>query len=91
MKKTLVVVTDLGCLKAFRLENHHPNHAPHLELVEEVNNADAHDKLVDKVTDLGWAWSTNGVEASNLQTVEGKKLVEHMRVESLQSCSACHR
>jgi len=26
-----------------------------------------------------------------LQTVEGKKLVEHMRVESLQSCSACHR
>ena len=23
--------------------------------------------------------------------IEGKKLVEHMRVESLQSCSACHR
>ena len=45
----------------------------------------------DKVTDLGWTWSTNGVEAAHLQTVEGKKLVEHMRVESLQSCSACHR
>jgi hypothetical protein len=46
---------------------------------------------VDKVTDLGWTWNTNGVEAAHLQTVEGKKLVEHMRVESLQSCSACHR
>jgi hypothetical protein len=46
---------------------------------------------VDKVTDLGWTWSTNGVQAEHLQTVEGKKLVEHMRVESLQSCSACHR
>jgi hypothetical protein len=51
----------------------------------------AHIRPVDKVTDLGWTWSTNGVEAEHLQTVEGKKLVEHMRVESLQSCSACHR
>ncbi|HZF02329.1 MAG TPA: cytochrome c3 family protein [Methylomirabilota bacterium] len=50
-----------------------------------------HIRPVDKVTDLGWTWSTNGVEAAHLQTVEGKKLVEHMRVESLQSCSACHR
>ena len=51
----------------------------------------AHIRPTDKVTDLGWTWSTNGVEAVHLQTVEGKKLVEHMRVESLQSCSACHR
>jgi len=50
-----------------------------------------HIRPVDKVTDLGWTWSTNGVEAAHLQTVEGQKLVEHMRVESLQSCSACHR
>ena len=54
-------------------------------------NPAEHIRPTDKVTDLGWTWSTNGVEASNLQTVEGKKLVEHMRVESLQSCSACHR
>jgi hypothetical protein len=51
----------------------------------------AHIRPTDKVTDLGWTWSTNGVEAAHLQTVEGKKLVEHMHVESLQSCSACHR
>jgi hypothetical protein len=50
-----------------------------------------HIRPTDRVTDLGWTWSTNGVEAARLQTVEGKKLVEHLRVESLQSCSACHR
>ena len=52
MKNTLVVVTDLACFKAFRLENHHPDQTPRLELVEEFNSADAHQKLGDKVTDL---------------------------------------
>ena len=51
MKNTLVVVADLGCFRAFRLENHQPNRAPRLELVEEFTNADAHGKLVDKVSD----------------------------------------
>lgn len=46
---------------------------------------------VNKVTQLGWQWSTNAAEAAHLQQTEGKKLVDHMRVESLQSCSACHR
>jgi hypothetical protein len=64
MKNTLVVVTDLGCFKAFRLENHHPNRAPHLELVEEVNNADAHEKLVDKVTDLAGRFPRSAGAAS---------------------------
>ena len=64
MKKTLVVVTDLGCLKAFRLENHHPNQAPHLVLVEEFNNADAHGKLVDKVTDLSGRFPRNSGPAN---------------------------
>ena len=44
-----------------------------------------------KVTDLGWQWSTNAVKNSEMQEVEGQKLVNHMHVESLQSCSACHR
>lgn len=52
MKNTLVVVTDLGCFKAFRLENHQPNQSPRLELVEEFISPDAHEKLVDQVTDL---------------------------------------
>ena len=46
---------------------------------------------VDKVTDLGWQWSPNAAEAEKLQAVNGKKLVQDWKVESLQSCSACHR
>ncbi len=46
---------------------------------------------VDKVTSLGWQWSTNAIEAAKLQDVNGKKFVHDWRVESLQSCSACHR
>jgi len=52
MKNTLIVVADLGCFKAYRLENHQPNQSPRLELVEEFTDADAHGKLVDKVSDL---------------------------------------
>ncbi len=52
MKNILVVVTDLGCLKAYRLENDHPNSTPRLEPVDEFQCADAHERLVDKVTDL---------------------------------------
>ena len=89
MKKTLVVVTDLGCFKAFRLENHHPNHPPHLELVEEVNNADAHGKLGDKVTDLsgrfprnaGMANATGAMsdgERHNIELESRKRLVRQL-------------
>jgi hypothetical protein len=45
----------------------------------------------DKVTKLGWQWSTNSVEADRLQEVNGKKFVHDWKVESLESCSACHR
>ena len=52
MKNTLVVVADLACLKAFRLENNELSRTPRLELVEQFDNADAHGKLVDRVSDL---------------------------------------
>jgi hypothetical protein len=51
----------------------------------------AHIRPTDKVTDLGWQWSTNAAEAEKLQEVNGKKFVHDWKVESLQSCSACHR
>ena len=46
---------------------------------------------VDKVTKLDWQWSTNAAEAARLQEVNGQKFVHDWKVESLQSCSACHR
>lgn len=46
---------------------------------------------VDKVTDLNWKWSDDPTLNAQKQSAEGKKLVEHMKVESLQNCSTCHR
>ena len=45
----------------------------------------------DKVTKLDWQWSTNSLEAAQMQAVNGQKFVHDWKVESLQSCSACHR
>jgi len=54
MKNTLLVVADLGGFKAFRLENNQDqlNRTPRLQLLEQFENAQAHDRLVDKVSDL---------------------------------------
>jgi hypothetical protein len=52
MKNTLVIVTDLGGFKAYRLENHQPKPTRRLLPVEEFDNADAHGKLGEKVSDL---------------------------------------
>ncbi len=53
MKNTLVVVADLSGFKAYKLENNtHLHSTPRLELVQEFENADAHGRLVDKVSDL---------------------------------------
>ena len=45
----------------------------------------------DKVTDLGWQWSTNADVAALLQETNGARFVHDWKIESLQSCSACHR
>lgn len=45
----------------------------------------------NKVTDLGWAWSTNTAENARLQAIHGAQLVKEMHVQSLESCSTCHR
>jgi hypothetical protein len=46
---------------------------------------------LDKITDLGWRWSEDPAENTRQQQAQGRWLVEHWRVESLQNCSACHR
>jgi hypothetical protein len=89
MKNTLVVVTDLGCLKAYRLENHHPKRTPRLELVEEFTSADAHERLVDKVTDLAGRFRLSGGPANasgamsdgerhNIELEKRKRLVRQL-------------
>lgn len=45
----------------------------------------------DKITDLDWKWSDDPLKNAELQKLHGKEFVHDWRVESLQSCSACHR
>jgi hypothetical protein len=89
MNNTLVVVTDLGCFKAFRLENNHPHQSPRLELLEEFNSADAHEKLVDQVSDLsgrfprssGMSHATGAMsdgERHNIELERRKRLVRQL-------------
>ena len=54
-------------------------------------NPAEHIRPVDKVTDLGWQWSTNSDENAALQLKNGTQMVHDWKVQSLQDCSACHR
>lgn len=89
MKNTLVVVADLACFKAYRLENHNLNQSPRLEIVDEFKSVDAHSKLVDKVTDLAGRFprrtgvpSQSGAmsdgERHNIELESRKRLVRQM-------------
>jgi hypothetical protein len=46
---------------------------------------------LDKITDLGWTWSADPNQAAQEQRAQGTKFVHDWKVESLESCSACHR
>jgi protein required for attachment to host cells len=48
---SLVIVTDRGSLKAYRV-NETPTRGPSLQLVQAFNMTDAHGRLIDKVSDL---------------------------------------
>jgi hypothetical protein len=52
MKNTLVLVADLGCLKAFKLENGEANRSPRLEPIEEFSQPQAHERMGEEVTDM---------------------------------------
>ncbi len=48
---SLIIVTDRGSLKAYRV-NETPTRGPSLQLVQAFNITDAHGRLVDKVSDF---------------------------------------
>lgn len=45
----------------------------------------------DKITDLNWKWNDDPKVAAQMQKVNGEKFMHDWKVESLQTCSACHR
>jgi hypothetical protein len=70
MKNTLIVVTDLGAFKAYRLEKTHPQGTPRLEPLEEFFNQEAHSKLTEKLTDSA---GRNRSPASRMATTMGEQ------------------
>jgi hypothetical protein len=89
MKNTLLVVTDLAGFKAYRLDNGRPQRSPRLELLEEFSLAEAHERLVDQVSDLSGRFprSTGGPnltgamsdgERHNIEREQRKRLVRQL-------------
>ena len=89
MKNTLLVVADLAGFKAFKLENnHHLHRKPRLEFIEHFDNAQAHGRLVDKVSDLSGRFPRGtGVKATgamsdgerhNIELEARKRLIRQM-------------
>lgn len=93
MKNKWLLVAEIGSFKAYRVETSRFTRNPHLELMEAFDNAAAHDRLVDKVSDLAGRFpkgtgpnGTNGAmsqgERHNIELEQRKRLarrlVEHM-------------
>ena len=73
MKNTLVVVADLACLKAYRLDQSELNRTPRLEPVEEVETPEAHGKLVDRVSDLAGRFPRGGPTPNGSAMADGER------------------
>jgi len=60
MKNRLVIVTDLGCLRAYRQEDAAPDRGPRLELVEEFTPENAHARISDIMADSAGRFPRGG-------------------------------
>jgi protein required for attachment to host cells len=60
MTDKLIVVADLGRVKAFRVSRDDMSPNSRLELVDDVELMDAHGRLLDKVTDKAGRFPGNG-------------------------------
>jgi hypothetical protein len=85
MKNTLVVVADLSCFKAFKVENHQPGRPPRLEPIDHFDNPEAHSHLGDKVSDLSGRFPGGAMggamsdgERHNIQLESRKRFVRQL-------------
>ena len=85
MKSKLIIVTDLGRLKAYRSELT-PKRTPRLELLEEVYWAEAHRKFDDWVTDTAGrragpshpGWGAPVADDHNLKLENERRLIRRI-------------
>ena len=81
----LVIVADLGLVKAYRL-GWTPKGTPHLDLLEQVILEEAHHRVVDKVTDLAGRrgsptqrnWGAPLADAHNLRLENQRRLTKEI-------------
>ncbi|SRR6266436_1213359 len=86
MNNKLVVVTDLGSFKAYKLETNSQHSMPRLELIEEFNLVDAHGKMIDHLTDLPGRyhapvmgkWASPWGERHNIELERKRRLVKQV-------------
>jgi len=52
MDKTIIVVTDLGHFKAYRITQEQME-SPRVTMIESYDSIEGHGKLVDKLSDIG--------------------------------------
>jgi hypothetical protein len=96
MKPKLIIVTDLGLLKAYRLEAT-PKGTPRLELLEELVIEDAHHRLVEKVSDLAGRhvsptakqWGTPLNDDHNLRLETKRRLIKQIAKHIQRLVKAC--
>jgi hypothetical protein len=62
--KTLLIVADLGLLRAYCETQDNADRQPHLELVEELKPESAHQKLSDQLTDQAGRFPRGGGAAN---------------------------
>lgn len=60
MNQALLIVADLGLLRAYRETQSIADRQPHLELIEELKPESAHQKLSDQVTDQAGRFPRGG-------------------------------
>jgi len=90
MNKTkLIIVADLGLLRAYREVQGRHDHQPHLELIDEMAPEAAHEKLSEQVTDQAGRFPRGGGpgniagdlsagESLNLETEQSRRLLARL-------------
>lgn len=70
---SLVIVTDRGSLKAYRVDET-PTRGPSLKLVQAFDTTDAHGRMTDKVTDFAGRRAADGIGAHPTSSTAESKL-----------------
>jgi len=89
MNKTLIIVADLGLLRAYQVTQNMADRQPHLELIEESKAESAHQKLSEQLTDQAGRFprgsgaanipgDLSAGESLNSEAEQSRRLISHL-------------